>query len=195
MFKNLIQDKLLIKIQVKDNGEKLVYVKDFCPEIVIKLAPYIKNESKKFRKDTTFLREGVVKRLVIAQNNLPKKYRLMLRCGYRALSIQRKMYNKRYNELKKKHSQWSKEKLKDETSKCIAPLDIIPPHSTGGVVDISIIGYNGKELDMGTKIGTFTKETYTNSIKISQTAKKNRKLLISVMAKAGFVNYPTEWWH
>ena len=191
----LIPDKEIIKIPIKDNGEKLIYIKDFCPEIAIKLAPYIKKESKKIRKDAIFIRESVAKRLRVAQNNLPKGYRLMLRCGYRALSIQKKMYNRMYNKLKKKNPQWNKEKLKDETSKLIAPIDIVPPHSTGGAIDISIVNPHGKELDMGTKIGIFIKETYTDSNKISRTAKKNRKLLISVMKKAGFVNYPTEWWH
>jgi len=191
----LIPEKEIIKIPIKDNGEKLVYVKEFCPQIIINLALYIKKENKKSCKEATFVREGVAKRLVVAQNNLPKGYRLMLRCGYRTLSLQKKMYNKRYDKLKKENPQLSKEKLKDETSKFIAPIDIVPPHSTGGAIDISIIGPNRKELNMGTKIGTFTEETYTNSSKISKIAKKNRKMLISVMTKAGFVNYPTEWWH
>ena len=191
----LIPEKEIIKIPIKDNGERLVCVKEFCPQIIINLALYIKKENKKSCKKATFVRESVAKRLVVAQSNLPKGYRLMLCCGHRTLSIQKKMYDKRYDKLKKENPQLSKEKLKDETSKFIAPVDIVPPHSTGGAIDISIIGPNQKELNMGTKIGTFTEETYTNSSKISKIAKKNRKLLISVMTKAGFVNYPTEWWH
>ena len=191
----LIPDKEIVQIPIKDNGEKLVYIKDFCPEIVIRLGKYIKKEGKKFIKDSCFVRESVAKRLKVAQKYLPKGYRLMLRCGHRALNIQRKRYNWMYSKIKKKYPDWNKEKLKEETSKCIAPIDIVPPHSTGGAIDISIIAPNGRQLDMGTRLGEFNKKTYTNSNEISKTAKRNRKLLSSVMKKVGFVNYPTEWWH
>lgn len=191
----LIPDKELIKITIKDNGEKLVYIKDFCPEIVIRLGKYIKKEGKKFIKDSCFVRESVAKKLEVAQKHLPKGYRLMLRCGHRALTIQKKRYNWMYSKIKKKCPDWNKEKLKKETSKCIVPIDIVPPHSTGGAVDISIIGPNGKQLDMGTRLGEFNKKTYTDSNEISKTAKRNRKLLSYVMKKAEFINYPTEWWH
>jgi D-alanyl-D-alanine dipeptidase len=191
----LISDKELIKIPIKDNGERMVYVKDFCPEIVIRLGAYIKKEGKKSSKDASLVREGAAKRLKIAQNNLPKGYRLMLRCGYRSLSIQKKRYNWAYNNLKKKHPDWSRKKLKEETNKRVAPIGIVPPHSTGGTVDVSVISPKKKQLNMGTKLGTFNEKTSTYSNKISKSAKKNRKILISAMKKAGFVNYPTEWWH
>jgi len=192
---NLISDKKLIEILIKDNGERLVCIKDVCPQIVIKLAPYLEKENKKLRQDATRVREGVAKKLLIAQNNLPEGYFLMLRCGYRALSVQKKLYDKRYNSLRKENPQWNEEKLKDETSKFIAPLDVVPPHSTGGAIDISIVNSDGEEIDMGTEAGIFSKETYTDSVNISEIAKKNRKMLILVMEKSGFVNYPTEWWH
>jgi D-alanyl-D-alanine dipeptidase len=100
-----------------------------------------------------------------------------------------------HNALKKKHLDWSMEKLKLETSKCVAPLDIVPPHSTGGAIDISIIGPDGRQLDMGSRLGRFTEKTYTGSNKIPLEARKNRSLLINVMTNFGFINYPTEWWH
>jgi D-alanyl-D-alanine dipeptidase len=119
----------------------------------------------------------------------------MLRCGHRSLSLQKKRYLWAYGNLKKKHPHWNPEKLRDETSKCVAPLDIIPPHSTGGAIDLSIIGPDGRQLDMGTHLGRFNETTHTNSNKISGLARKNRNLLIKVMTRAGFINYPTEWWH
>lgn len=191
----LILDEKLVKIQIKDNGEKLVSIKVHCPKIVMRLGGYIKKEGKKYCDSACFVREGVAERLNIAQKLLPKGSRLMLRCGYRPLDIQKKRYFWMYNKLKNKNLNWNKEKLKEETSKCVAPIDIIPPHSTGGAVDVSIISNSGKQLDMGSRLGTFTEKTYTYSNKISPFGKKNRKLLIKVMSKAGFINYPTEWWH
>ena len=37
--------------------------------------------------------------------------------------------------------------------------------------------------------------TFTRASNIHSQAKENRALLIDVMEKAGFINYPTEWWH
>lgn len=190
-----ISDKKLITIPIKDNGEKLIYIKDCCPKVVVRLGAYIKNEGKKFCLNACFVREGVGRRINIAQNLLPKGYKIMLRCGYRPLSLQKKRYLWMYNNLKKKNPTWDEEELSDETSKCVAPPDIVPPHSTGGAIDISIIDDNGRQLDMGAQLGRFNNKTYTDSSKISSLAKNNRKLLIKVMTKAGFVNYPTEWWH
>lgn len=190
-----IPDKQLSTIHIKDNGEKLVHIKDCCPKVVIKLAAYIKNDGKKSCLNACFAREDVGRRINIAQNLLPNGYKIMLRCGYRPLSLQKKRYLWMYNKLKKKHPEWDEITLSDETSKCVAPPDIVPPHSTGGAIDVSIIDSSGHRLDMGTKLGQFNEQTYTDSSNISSLAKNNRKLLIKVMSMAGFVNYPTEWWH
>lgn len=40
-----------------------------------------------------------------------------------------------------------------------------------------------------------TNNVYTNSSNISKTARQNRQLMIEVLEKEGFVNYPAEWWH
>jgi len=190
-----ISDKQLIKIPIKDNGEKLICVKDCCPQIVIRLGAYIKKDGKKACLNACLVREDVGRRLNFAQNLLPKGYKIMLRCGYRPLSLQKKRYLWMYNKLKKKNPTWDEIKLSDETSKFVASPDIIPPHSTGGALDISIINAEGRQLDMGAQLGSFNKKTYTDSREISSLAKNNRKLLIKIMTKAGFVNYPTEWWH
>ena len=191
----LIPDSELVKIPVKDNGERLIRVKERCPKIAIRLAAYVRKDGKNFCDDACLVREGVAERLTVAQSHLPEGYRLMLRCGYRPLALQKTRYEWMLNKLRKKHPEWNQERLRDETSRCVAPPDIIPPHSTGGAVDLSIIGGRGRQLDMGERLGYFTEKTYTHSEKISPEAGKNRELLISVMSKAGFINYPTEWWH
>ena len=190
----LILDEEIIKIPIKDNAEKLVNLKDFCPEIIISIDP----KSRKIQqlpKDTCYIRESVTKRLCKAQRFLPKDYHLMIWEGHRPLKVQKNMYSDLYNKLKNKHPNCTKEKLKQETDKFVAPIEIVPPHSTGGAVDLTIIGPNGKQLDMGTKLDTFTKKSHTYSKEISKQTMTNRKLLIKVMTKAGFINYPIEWWH
>ena len=58
----LIHDKKLVKIPIKDNGEDLVCIKSVCPEIVLKLSKYIEEDSKSAKK-SYFLRKQVVQKL------------------------------------------------------------------------------------------------------------------------------------
>ncbi len=189
----LIPDSNLLRISIRDNGEKLVDIKKHCPKVLVRVANYIIKDGD--RINARLVREDIVNRLNNAQSDLPEGFRLLIRCGYRSLKSQTKRYNWMYLKIKKRHPDYSEEKLKEETSKNVAPIDIIPPHSTGGAVDLSIVDCTGRNLDMGTKLGEFNEKTYTDFPRISETARKNRKLLISIMTRAGFVNYPTEWWH
>ena len=38
-------------------------------------------------------------------------------------------------------------------------IERIPPHATGGTVDLTLVDENGKELDMGTEFDFFGPET------------------------------------
>jgi len=190
----IIPDELLIKIPVKDNNEKLVNLRKYCPEIIINIDPQSKR-IQQLSKNTCYIRKSVALKLCKAQKLLPVDYYLMIWEAHRPLKVQKKMYSDLYNKLKKKHYNWTKEKIKQETDKFVAPIEIIPPHSTGGTIDLTIIGPNGKQLNMGTKLDTFNKKSHTFSKVISKISMNNRKLLIKVMTKSGFVNYPIEWWH
>ena len=66
---------------------------------------------------------------------------------------------------------------------------------TGGAVDLSLCDKNGVDIDMGTKYQEHTPKTITRSKELNQSQKYNRKTLLVAMRKAGFVNYPAEWWH
>ncbi|RON57904.1 M15 family metallopeptidase [Pseudomonas frederiksbergensis] len=50
-------------------------------------------------------------------------------------------------------------------------------------------------LDMGTGFDCFDEPAHADSSAINATAKANRQLLTSAMAKEGFVGYSKEWWH
>jgi D-alanyl-D-alanine dipeptidase len=192
-----IPDSELVKVPVRDNGEPLVKIKDFVTGLVFRAPKYIRESGKRFVDQASTVRIGVAEKLALARKLLPPGHNFFLRSAYRSLTVQRKTYQKTFDKIRKNNPEWSLDRLKEEVSKFVAPLDIIPPHSTGGAVDISIIGPNGRQLDMGTKIGQDTdlEKTRTDSNKISAAAIKNRELLIRVMTAVGFINYPTEWWH
>ncbi len=71
-------------------------------------------------------------------------------------------------------------------------------HSAGGTVDLTLAyTASGKPayLDMGTEFDFFDPKSHSRSHAVSGAAMRNRAYLISVMDKAGFSNYPKEWWH
>lgn len=76
-------------------------------------------------------------------------------------------------------------------------------HNFGAAVDLSIFDLkNGKELDMGTEFDDFSslsqpryQARFLQEGKLSSAHIDNRKLLRSIMRKAGFKMIQTEWWH
>jgi D-alanyl-D-alanine dipeptidase len=80
------------------------------------------------------------------------------------------------------------------------PRYVAPPgkgsnHNRGQAVDISLADEDGVLLDMGTPFDDFTELSHSDSKDIPRKARKNRKLLRTIMTKAGFSVYPHEWWH
>lgn len=191
---HIIPDRILKAIPIRDNGEPLIDVRKCCRDIVIESNWRSKN-SRKCVKIGYYLRETVARKLNVAQKVLPKGYNIVLYEGYRPIKIQKKMHTKYFNQLRKEHPDWSDKKLKRETAKFIAPLKVIPPHCAGAAIDLTIVGPDGKLLNMGTKVYELEGKSYTGSKRISRDSSANRKMLIRAMSKAGFVNYPTEWWH
>jgi len=173
--------KALKKIKIKDNGEPLVDIKKFCPQVIIGL------EKHRLRKEKSiFVRETVAKMLKRAQKFLPPGYKFKILDGWRPLKEQKRYYFKKLREFQKKHPNWSSSRLRREVNKWIFPPDVgIPPwHTTGGAIDLTISYPNGKSIPMKSK-----------KDKLPERVLKNRKLLKEIMEKVGFTNYQFEWWH
>jgi zinc D-Ala-D-Ala dipeptidase len=69
------------------------------------------------------------------------------------------------------------------------------PHSRGVAVDVTLIGADGNELDMGTAFDAFTPLSHHANTEISEAAQRNRFLLLGLMSAAGWDFYGNEWWH
>ncbi len=190
----LISDKKLIKILIKDNGEFLVNLCDFNKEIFIDIEEVSKT-MQKLKKNECFLRKSVALMLNRAQNYLPHGFKFKVIDGYRPMSAQKIIYRQIFEDIENKNPDWSIEKVEKEANKWVANPKIVPFHTTGGAVDLTILDKDGRELDMGNFINTVDNKSRTDYRKISRKAKNNRAMLIGVMSKVGFVNYPLEWWH
>lgn len=68
-------------------------------------------------------------------------------------------------------------------------------HNKGGAVDITLVDFDGEELDMGTDFDFFGKRAYHDNTDLSTEILENRKLLKETMEKHGFWSIRTEWWH
>ena len=69
------------------------------------------------------------------------------------------------------------------------------PHSRGVAVDLTLIGEDGRDLDMGTGFDAFTPLSHHGNLAIPPLAQRNRLLLMGLMTGAGWDFYRNEWWH
>jgi D-alanyl-D-alanine dipeptidase len=195
----LIHPKVLM-IPIKETYEPMIDLKQ-QNALLFGPSPEIPNNH-----NYTKIRKTVYEKLLIAQRELPLPLKFCLYECYRSLSLQEKLFQERYHKLKKLHSGWSHPALFRETAKLISPvinLDgsrNIPPHSTGGAIDIYLVDEKGDPVEMGILAKDWMQDTdgslsQTDALKISQAAKSYRKIMSDALSSVGFVNYPAEYWH
>ncbi|MBD2257179.1 M15 family metallopeptidase [Pseudanabaena sp. FACHB-2040] len=146
-----------------------------------------------------FLRERVAEKLQRVQKNL-LGHRLKIWDPWRSREIQAELYTYYRNQLAAKHPAWDKARLDQEIAIFVAPPspDIIPPHSTGGAVDLTLVEPNGDELDMGTGFDYFGPEAaslYFEEEGRDPQVRENRRLLREAMSAEDFRFDEFEWWH
>lgn len=144
------------------------------------------------------LRKNVLEKLKEAQGLFPQNIRIVVKAGYRPLEVQQNLFDFIFDMLKIKHKSYSDDEIYRLTSEYVTdPRKFMPPHSTGGAVDIHLFDTEvGKYLDMGSPINypddiswTFNFDSLTNE------QIKNRLLITNTMIRAGFANLASEWWH
>lgn len=69
------------------------------------------------------------------------------------------------------------------------------PHSRGVAIDLTLLGSDGRALEMGTGFDDFTPLSHHGSTAIPAAAQRNRFLLLGLMSAAGWDFYGNEWWH
>ena len=124
------------------------------------------------------LKTEAAEALAMVQSNLMKRnLSLKLFDCYRPLSVQRKLW----------------EKVPDINY--VAPPDEGSMHNRGIAIDLTIIDYQGNELDMGTTYDFFGPEAHHTFTDFPDSVLANRLLLKEQMEAAGFQPIRTEWWH
>jgi D-alanyl-D-alanine dipeptidase len=144
------------------------------------------------------MRADVLERLVHADRALPAGIRLLLVEGYRPPALQRQYFDEYRDGLRAENPAWDAERLDLAASRYVSPPSIAP-HTAGAAIDLTLCTEDGEQLDLGTRINADPEESagacYTAHPGLPAEARHHRAVLGTAMAGAGFVNYPTEWWH
>ncbi len=187
----LLCDPRVAAVPGVDDGEPLVDLRDL---------PELRLDGRAADPAGTYarLRRGVADRLVAAQRALPDGLRLLVIEGYRPYQAQLDIFTGYRDELRRNHLDWSPQRVYEETTKFVSPVEVAP-HSTGGAVDLTLCTADGVELDMGTAVDATPEASanacFTAASSISPAARRHRQIMVAALTGAGLVNYPTEWWH
>ncbi|KTD44794.1 M15 family metallopeptidase [Legionella parisiensis] len=196
----LIADPKIVTIPVIDNHEPMIDLVGL-QEISYGPSPEIPNNT-----DYTKMRQSVYEKLKQAQLLLPKGLRFCLYESYRSLTLQKSLFDIRYEKVKNKHPGWSPEQIFTETTRMVSPVinqdgsPNIPPHSTGAAIDVYLIDEQGEAIEMGIHPKDWMQDldgslSLSDSEIITEEAKKNRKIMSHVLEAVGFINYRNEYWH
>ena len=185
-------------VEISENHDPMVNLKDY-PFV---LAPMYFEWGLSDIPDL-WIRKAIADKLMqIQRENLESQGRkFQIWDPWRSRIVQNNIYQKFWNELSTQNPDWNEEKLIKEVGTFVTKADDpsrIPPHATGGSIDLTVIGADGSEMDFGTVFDYFGPEAATNYFEHNNEnniARDNRRWLHKIMIEAGFETDQDEWWH
>lgn len=158
-------------VNLKDYSNDFVYdMKYATPDNFLKMKVYDCGEC--------YLRLKTVKALINASETFRKLgYKIKIFDCYRPLSIQKRMWKIVSN------------------PKYVADPSKGSIHNRGGAVDMTLIDFEGNEINFGTDFDFFGKKAAHSYKKLDHKILDNRKFLRKVMEQNGFKALESEWWH
>lgn len=156
-----------------------------------------------------YLRQGVVDRLLIAQQALQKNHpdwQIQIFDAYRPVAVQQFMVDYTFLELAQTQN-LTLENLSDQQRQdllqqvyqfwAIPNRDpaMPPPHSTGAAIDVMLIDQTGTAIDMGSPIDEISERSFPNHFARGSDFDQRRHTLNHAMTTAGFKRHWNEWWH
>ena len=178
----LLADPVIAAVPVADSGEPLVPVPA---------------DTADPDGDRPLVRSGVAARLAVAQLLLPPGRRLRVVEGHRRPEDQLAIWGRYAAEVAEAHPFARPEEQRRLTSRFVSPIEVAP-HVAGAAVDVTLVDRLGRPVDLGTPIDATPEESrgacFSDAV-VGTAAREERRLLTLAMTGAGFVNYPTEWWH
>jgi len=186
----LLSDPRVLAVPVRECGEPLAEVTG---------VPGLALDPRERDGDGAFgrVREGVLTRLAAAAAALPDGLRFLVIEGYRTMAEQSRRFAA-YQDHLRETGITDPAELHRQASMFVSPSEVAP-HCAGAAVDLTLVDGEGTELDMGVAVNGYTgaggKLCPFAAAGVPAAARRNRDLLAAALTGAGFVNYPTEWWH
>ncbi|GAA4933060.1 M15 family metallopeptidase [Streptomyces coeruleoprunus] len=187
----LLSDRRVAETGVADTGEDLVDLRRTGGLLV---------DARQADDDGSYahVRADVARRLLLAQRHLPAGIRLLVVEGFRPPALQQRYFEEYAAVMRAAHPDATPARIRELTSAYISPPEVAP-HVSGGAVDLTLCTGDGVELPLGTEVNATPEESAggcrTAAANITDEARTHRELMGRAMTAAGFVNYPTEWWH
>ena len=176
----LLSDPRVLRIPVRENGEPLVRL------------------DASFGAGRALVREALADRLAAARDDLPSTMAFRVVEGLRSAASQLAIVASYSAELSAARPGADTAELHRLCSRFVAPIEVAP-HVAGAGVDLTLVDARGNDLDLGTPIDATPEQSggrcYFAAVGLSPQARANRTLLAEALGRAGFVNYPSEWWH
>jgi zinc D-Ala-D-Ala dipeptidase len=175
------QDRPQTAEPLTEGAADLVDIKTINPHIVVDMKYATEGNFTKQRlydANVCFLRRSTALELDSVQRNLEEQsLGLKVWDCYRPLAMQRTLWaalpDERYVGNPQKGSR----------------------HNRGSAVDVTLVDSQGVELQMPTGFDEFSARAHRDYRNLPQQVIQNRKLLETLMTKAGFIPLPQEWWH
>ncbi|GGJ04160.1 D-alanyl-D-alanine dipeptidase [Alicyclobacillus cellulosilyticus] len=153
---------------------------------------------------TLWAREGVIARLLHAAAALPDGIALVVFDAWRPLAVQQYLFDEFAARLAQRTGLTG-----EALARAVARYVSVPSrdprhpsaHATGGAVDVGLCTTDGRLLHLGTAFDAFVPEAATRWLEehaqseAERQQRDLRRILFHAMTKAGFTNYPDEWWH
>ena len=174
-----------------DPSEPLVSVQ---PDRRLIVRPLLAERGYPGSGSTLYLRREAAARLKTAAASLPDDFSLVLVDAWRSDVAQMAL-----------HARMARESPEGGAFPVFDPFDeqagVVPPHRTGGAVDVGLLGHGGLPWPMdpvgndGKPVPTPTTAALEGLLGAARPALLGRRLLYYVMTRAGFTNFELEWWH
>lgn len=178
----LLADPEIAAVPLLDSGEPLVPVPASVADPAL---------------ERPLVRSGVAARLAVAQLLLPPGRRLRVVEGHRRPEDQTAIWDRYTAVVALAHPGADAAERRRLTSRFVSPLEVAP-HVAGAAVDVTLVDRLGRPVDLGTPIDATPEESGGACFMagpVGPAAREERRVLALAMTGAGFVNYPTEWWH
>ncbi len=154
--------------------------------------------------EQVWLRSEVIERLrSVAASLQEQDAGLLIWDGWRSRALQGRLWSE-YRSRLAASSGLEGERLDARTREFVSPPDevgVVPAHTTGAAVDLTLCDAHGVPLEMGGEFDELSDRSrpdhYEGEAGSSAPAvfRDRRRVLAGAMAEHGFWRLPTEWWH